>query len=232
MIDSYRAMQADDGSVPSGIEYAEHPRQGEPSQLNSLPIYRLAPSPLANYRHAAATARAARVLRNGEFQTDDSWNDYLNSAVSAFQWAEAHRAEPAPDPPSTVEEARLLAACELLLAGREDVGAVWIEHVDVLVNKPWAVAPAEVAEAIVAHLQADPESLTQTQRHALSTILYQTVTMSYLDGSTRRSGFGVLKNGWAPFGYGIGGCPCRGSSCCPVSGSRTEGRPIPATYQT
>ena len=57
MIDSYRAMQATDSSVPSGIEYAEHPRQREPSHLNSLPIYRLAPSPLANYRHTAAKNR-------------------------------------------------------------------------------------------------------------------------------------------------------------------------------
>lgn len=30
-------------------------------------------------------------------------------------------------------------------------------------------------------------------------------------GSTRRSGFGVLKNGWAPFGFGIGGCPRAGA---------------------
>ena len=207
MIDSYRAMQAADGSVPSGIEYAEHPRQGEPSHLNSLPIYRLAPSPLANYRHAAAAARAARVLRDGGFTTKTSWKEYLKSSTAAFRWSENHRSEPAPDRAVAVNDARLLASCELLLAGETGSGGPWVEHADQLVKKPWSAARADIAEAIVSHLYAGGEELTELRRNAMSTVLYQTITMAYLDGSTRRSGFGVLKNGWAPFGYGIGGCP-------------------------
>ena len=130
-----------------------------------------------------------------------------NRRQAAFQWAEAHRTIRLPIEPEAVKDARLLASCELLLAGDEDAGKSWIEHTDQLVKKPWSVATADIAEAIVTHLRLGGEQLTETRRNAMSTVLYQTVTMAYLDGSTRRSGFGVLKNGWAPFGYGIGGCP-------------------------
>ncbi len=211
MIDSYRAMQSEDGSVPSGIEYSEHPRTGEPSYLNTLPIYRLAASPLANYRFAAATARAARVLQDGGFPTAVASGDYLGSAAAAFRWAEAHRSEPAPDSAEAVDEARQLASCELQLAGRNAEGQVWRDAVVQLADKPWSVVQPTVCEAIVSTLRTGGTEFSATQRDALATILYQTATMAYLDGSTRRSGFGVLKHGWAPFGFGVGGCPQAGA---------------------
>ncbi len=211
MVESYRVMQSDEGAVPSGIEYSEHPRQGEPSYLNSLPIYRLAPSPLANYRYAASAARTARVLRKHRFKTDRSADDYLQSAANAFQWAEQHASNPEPDPAATVNEARLLASCELMLAGRKKAAAPWSDYVDQLSKNAWSVVQPEAAEAIVTCLRVGSDTLSAERRNALVTTLYQTVTMSYLDGSTRRSGFGVLKNGWAPFGFGIGGCPRAGA---------------------
>ncbi len=211
MIDSYRAMQGDDGAVPSGIEYAEHPRVGEPSHLNSLPIYQLAPSPMANYRYATAAARASRVLDNGFYQAEVSSGEYMSSAAAAFAWAEEHRDQSPYDSEEAVAHAHLLASSELLLAGDNASGAAWREYVAQLPDNAWGVVQPDVAEAIVSSLRIGADRFNEAERHALATTLYQTVTLAYLDGSTRRSGFGVLKHGWAPFGFGIGGCPQAGA---------------------
>ncbi|MEM7314084.1 MAG: glycoside hydrolase family 9 protein, partial [Planctomycetota bacterium] len=211
MIECYRKMLEQDGTVTSGIEYAKHPRVGEPSHLNSLPIYRLAPSPRSSYLFAAAAARAARVISNGEYQTTTTAKLYLESAASAFAWAEMHRHDPEPDSPAKVEAARLLASCELLTAGKSDEGAPWIEHMNSLIENPWGISSDEVTEAIVSFLRHGSEGLTVERKTALTRALYQKIKMSYLDGSTRKSGFGVLKNGWAPLGFGSGGCPGPGT---------------------
>ncbi len=210
MIESYRAMQDADGSVTSGIEYSEHPRQGEPSHLNTLAVYRLAPSPRANYRYAAAAARAVRVRR--ALQVDrDQLDECLASAAKAFAWAEKHRLDPKPDRQEEVDNSRLLASCELMLAGHPKLGAAWLDYADSLADNQWAVVSEEIAEAIVAHLRLGGESMSTEHRESMSRVLYQSTNMGYLDGSARKSGFGVLKNGWAPFGFGIGACPHPGT---------------------
>ncbi|MEM7782913.1 MAG: glycoside hydrolase family 9 protein [Planctomycetota bacterium] len=211
MIDCYRAMQMENGSVTSGIEYAEHPRAGEPSHLNTLPVYQLASSPRSNFLFAAAASRAARIIAAGNYRTQASADDYLDSAEKAFSWAELNRLDPNPDNQEDTEAARLLASCELLLAGNSDLGQAWLDQVDALVENPWVLPLAEVNEGIVAFLRLGSADLTEPRKAALSCTLYQKISMSYLDGSTRRSGFGVLKNGWAPFGFGVGGCPMPGT---------------------
>lgn len=211
MVDSYRAMQAADGGVTSGIEYAEHPRVGEPSHLNTLAVYQLAPSPRSNFLYAAASARAARVIKRGGFPSDPNPQAYLDSAAAAFRWAKAHLDDPKPDSKQQTEDAHLLAACELLVAGEEQLGSEWLEYVDSLRDNPWQIVSPELNEAVVVFLRLGGQHLDPSRRQALERMFYQTTTQSYLDGSTRKSGYGVLKNGWAPFGYGIGGAPHPGT---------------------
>lgn len=211
MIDTYLPMQRADGSVTSGIEYSEHPRTGEPSWLNTLPVYQMAPSPVANYRFAASAARAGRVLRTHGLEGAVSAREYIAAASKAFVWAETHRDDPAPDSQEDLDGARLLASCELLLAGNQDAGQAWTDHIPQLVEKEWAVMPVWETETVATYLRLGNDRLDARTREALSRTFYQTTNMAYLDGSTRKSGFGVLKNGWAPFGYGTGGGPQPGT---------------------
>jgi endoglucanase len=110
-LDCYRRLQTADGGIRGGIESAEHPRQGEASWQESLPLLAYAPCVWSSYVYAGVAARAARWF---EAQHPEPANPYRESALRAMQWAEAHLAERGGkgDPPE-VNDSRNLAAAEL-----------------------------------------------------------------------------------------------------------------------
>ncbi len=82
-LDCFRRMQLEDGSIPGGIESAEHPRIGEASWQESHPIYRFAPDPWSTGLYAATAAQAARVLQVYDPALAQT---YADSAMRAMGW--------------------------------------------------------------------------------------------------------------------------------------------------
>gem|GEM_PF-1121325 len=114
-IDCYRRTQLPGGAVRGGVESAEHPRNGETSWLESLPVMAYAPGIWESYIYAAAAARAALVLKHFE---SPRAKEYETSATSAMRWAEAEyrgwrSSNAITNRPHEVFDARNRAALEL-----------------------------------------------------------------------------------------------------------------------
>ncbi|HCE44204.1 MAG TPA: hypothetical protein DET40_11710 [Lentisphaeria bacterium] len=89
-IDCFRRMQLPDGGIPYGIETNGDPSPGEISWLTNQHAYVLAPNIRDSWLYAAVAARAAKVLK--PFKPDLA-KTYLDSAIKAFDWAEADYAK-------------------------------------------------------------------------------------------------------------------------------------------
>lgn len=112
-IDFFRRMQQPDGSVPSGVESAEHPKVGEGSWQESHPIYRYAPDPWATALYAATAAEAARALQPYDAEMAKGYRD---SALKAMECIEAQQAAGKLDGyDNRVVDARNLAAVQLYI---------------------------------------------------------------------------------------------------------------------
>ena len=88
-IDHYKRMQTYEGGIRGGIEFESYPLHGETSWTNSMRAYAYAPDHWSAYIYAAVTARAAYVMEKfgwGEAEP------YRQSALRAFEWAEAEYA--------------------------------------------------------------------------------------------------------------------------------------------
>lgn len=83
----FRRVQQKDGGVPSSVESIEHPRIGEPSWLDSIPLALTPPMPDTCYAWAATAAQMAIVLENIDA---DLAKKYRLSAERAILWTEAH----------------------------------------------------------------------------------------------------------------------------------------------
>lgn len=88
-LDLFRRTQGvyEEGAVSWHVESIEHPREGEPSWLNSLPTALLPPCPEANLTYAATAAHMAILLEN--YDKALSLN-YRESAISAMNWVLAN----------------------------------------------------------------------------------------------------------------------------------------------
>ncbi len=206
-INFWAKLQSDDGSVPSAVEYAEHPRSGEPSWLNSLPLYVCAASKESNLHFATSSAKAAAVL--GRLGDKDQAARLRSASAKAYQWA-------ASQPPSdnadldTTADTTLFVCAELWNATNDDAYRnEAIAIIDQRVPEAWsAVSPDGLMGLLTILEMPDAKSnLTARQRERIEGSVKRTLEMNYLDGSTRRSPFKALKNGWVGVSFGNGGWP-------------------------
>lgn len=112
-VDFFRRLQIPEGGVRGGIESAAHPRRGETSWQESLPIMAYAPDPWSSYVYAGVAARTARLLQT---YAPDQAQGYRDSALAAMNWADArHRdgIEAQEWPRHRIEADRALAALEI-----------------------------------------------------------------------------------------------------------------------
>ncbi|MDA0991524.1 MAG: glycoside hydrolase family 9 protein, partial [Verrucomicrobia bacterium] len=106
-LDCYRRMQRPDGAIRGGIESAEHPRLGEGSWQESLPVMAYAPDLWSSYIYAGDAARVAGCLR---FFGRSESERYYESALRAMVWAEREwQRHSDVDLPPAVRDARNLA---------------------------------------------------------------------------------------------------------------------------
>lgn len=87
-IDFYKSMQEDDGGVHGGIETFRHPANGVSCVTDTDQWYAYAPDPLASLNYAASACQLAFCLRMAG--DDSQFENYINSAKKAFQWALDH----------------------------------------------------------------------------------------------------------------------------------------------
>lgn len=117
-IDVWKRLQSPEGGIPSWIESSAHPRGGETSWRDSLPLYVTPPEAQASYHYAAAATRFANVVRPFDSAMAD---DYLRSAIRAFDFAEKELQQTAH--PEKIRKPilayRNLAAVELLNETRD-----------------------------------------------------------------------------------------------------------------
>ncbi|MBV5342231.1 glycoside hydrolase family 9 protein, partial [bacterium] len=85
-VDFLRRMQQPDGSVFGGIESGEHPRRGECSWQESLPLMAYSRSKSTAYNYVSVGARAALWFENNNMP--EIANGYKESVLKAFNWAE------------------------------------------------------------------------------------------------------------------------------------------------
>lgn len=88
-LDIYKRTQGayEEGGVSWWIESVEHPRQGEPSWLNSLPTALVPPTPGASLNYAATAAQMALLTRKYDPARSE---EYLHTALAAMKWVETH----------------------------------------------------------------------------------------------------------------------------------------------
>ena len=166
VVDFFVRTQRDDGGVIGGIETDGHPNANEPSYLDTLTAVAFAPDVMSSWRHAAAAAHAASVLKLAGH--DDRAATYAESARRAWDWAERTYAEDRDRLEAMgvwwqVRGDRALAAAHLYRLTGEDAyhdtfrasigfdGAelpfVWESHDDVDAAFVYARLPDELADA-------------------------------------------------------------------------------------
>lgn len=124
-IDFFRRLQIPEGGIRGGIESAEHPRVGEGSWQESLPVMAYAPGVWSSYIYAGVASRAAGVLRKARLAEA---NTYHESALRAMIWAEKELVKLTGSRlPHAVNDARNLAAVELFdLSGAQQWHDIFI----------------------------------------------------------------------------------------------------------
>lgn len=112
-VDFFRRLQTPEGGVRGGIESAEHPKRGETSWQESLPVMAYAPDPWSSYVYAGVAARTSRLM--GTYASNQV-QGYRDSALAAMAWAESryqNGIEAQDWPRHRIEADRALAALEL-----------------------------------------------------------------------------------------------------------------------
>jgi endoglucanase len=85
-VDFLKRMQMADGSVFGAIESGDHPRRGENSWQESLPVFAYSRTRGVAYNYAAIAARAALWFRNNNMPEKAA--EYEQSLLKAYNWAE------------------------------------------------------------------------------------------------------------------------------------------------
>ena len=200
-LDCYRRMQTPEGGIRGGIESAEHPRHGEGSWQESLPVMAYAPGIWSSYVYAGVAAQAARGLERLE---PELAKVYRESALRAARWAEAELAKAGGrEFPHAVRDSRNLAAAELF---RLTGDAKW--HAIFLATTAFKDPEADLyvwqkhdqREAAWVYVRTTLSGIdAEVQAHCRGAILREAAERL---ASQRKAGFRWMKYAWRPFGWG------------------------------
>jgi endoglucanase len=123
-VDFLRRMQQPDGSIYGAIESGEHPRRGECSWQESLPVMAYSRNRGVAYNYVANGARAALWFKTNK-QANVA-NGYLESALKAWDWAE--KSTIIESRGGSLTDPRCLAAAELYrLTGEKKYHDIFLE---------------------------------------------------------------------------------------------------------
>lgn len=201
-LDCYRRMQEANGGIRGGIESSEHPRFGDGSWQESLPVMAYAPDMWCSHIYAGDAARAAYVLWNRDAALAAV---YSNSAVRAMAYAEAQWATNfygmTASASNAVRDARNLAAIELYrLTGDPVWHDIFTNTCRVLTDDdPPEWTDYDQADALFVYVRTPGTSAALRNRfiHSLTNFARGMAWGSY------QSAFGwTRQNHWIPVGWG------------------------------
>jgi endoglucanase len=214
-------MQTAEGGVRGGIESAEHPRFGEGSWQESLPVMAYAPGIWSSYRYAGVAARASGLLERLRPRLAPV---YRESAIRAMEWAEARLPEElrgvkdeGPEKMTkrarqAVRDARNLAAAELF---RLTGDARW--HDVFLASTVYHDPEQELSKWQVHDQRHAPWVYVRTEREGRDREVRESclrAIVKYADMAAEgcaKTGFRWTKgNPWRPIGWGVLGAPQAG----------------------
>jgi endoglucanase len=111
----WRTLQAESGGIPGWIESSGHPRKGEVSWTDSVPLFISRPDAVSSYRYAATAWMLSEALKPFDAEEAEAWAD---SAERAMAFAEAEWAAIPQEHRKMheLEDSRNLAALEAWLA--------------------------------------------------------------------------------------------------------------------
>ena len=204
-LDGYRRMQTPEGGIRGGIESSEHPRHGEGSWQESLTVMAYAPGIWSSHVYAGVAARAAFVLRKKHPKLAAVYGD---SALRAMQWAEGQHRKSEKKHPHQVNDARNLAAIELL---RLTGAAEW--HKLFLATTVFRGPKAGLAQW-QHHDQTDAAFVyVRTQRPGMDEAVRRNGLAAIRRAADERvaqsakTGFRWTKDPWRPIGWGLPAAP-------------------------
>lgn len=200
-LDLYRRLQADDGGVRGWVESSNHPRYGELSWQESLPVFVTEPDPYASYLFAATAARYARVAAAVD---PEQAAVYRLAAERAFAWADADLLEGDWDTEVYfIRDARNLAAVDLFrLTGESSYHEAFLATTAFTRQRPGPQAWQEFhqREAAYAYAAADPQRADpEVQENAAAALLSEADDRATM---TMETGFGWANDRKAWVGWG------------------------------
>jgi endoglucanase len=123
-VDFLRRMQQPDGSIYGAIESGEHPRRGECSWQESLPVMAYSRTRSVAYNYVADGARAALWFNTNK--QPEVAKGYIESVLKAWDWAEKSTVTEMRG--GTPKDPRCLAAAELYrLTGEKKYHDIFLE---------------------------------------------------------------------------------------------------------
>ncbi|MEM6332024.1 MAG: glycoside hydrolase family 9 protein [Planctomycetota bacterium] len=200
-LDLYRRLQQPDGGVRGWVESTSHPRYGEASWQESLPVYATDADSYASYLFAATAARFARVA---EDVATPLASEYADAAERAFDWSETQLSAAGWNAEAyAIRDARNLAAIELYrLRGTSRFHDVAVATT--AFNQPrqslqqWKEFHQREAGASYAHIQDFPVDAS-IQRNAREALLAEADDRAAM---TMETGFGWTNDRMAWVGWG------------------------------
>lgn len=203
-LDCYRRMQTPDGGIRGGIESSAHPRFGDGSWQESLPVMAYAPDMWSSHVYAGDAARAAYILRRYDAALADT---YSNSALRAMAYAEAQWATNfyamTSSASNAVRDARNLAAIEMFRLTKDSAWHAVFAATSLIGSD--AAAPEgegyDQADAMFTYLRTPGGTSTTLRRRYIHSLTNFARTMAW---GTFQSAFGWTRhNHWIPIGWGF-----------------------------
>lgn len=193
----FRRLQQDDGGIPGGIESASYGGFGDSSFTDQRDLYVYAADAWSSWEYAATAAKIARALAPYDAREAAAWQD---SAVSAFDWAEANTPPPQEYDNGYYPAARNIAAVELFeTTGQEAYHDIFAQTFVYSSGQSveWFEQQFEAAFAYAMSSQGGVDAAIRADAvNALSE------RAEWLLANGTNSGFGFVADPYAPYGWG------------------------------
>jgi endoglucanase len=198
-VDFFMRLQRADGAVSGGIESSEHPKEGESSYLESLPVFAYAPDAWSSYKYASAAAEAAELI--GKYDASRA-AAYRASATKAMEWAETHTPDYAAVNTDVINSRNLAALDLFALTGEKRWHDAFVASSVYAKDKQLAWNEHQIEAAYIYATLKIPGVDPAIQARARADIIAEA---NFILSYQNDDGFLGTTNPWAPAGWGGGG---------------------------
>ncbi len=199
-IEVFKRLQTEDGGIPGGIEQISYSTFGGASWTESPEVFAYGADVWSSWEYAASAAKVAHMLADYDATLAQDW---LDSAIAAFDYAEANWASELDNDPAPRDvTSRNVASLELYRATEDTDYHDVFEETSVYAdgrfdNVDWR---SHQFESAFLYARLGELALNDTIRDTGQSDLQGEVDLLLSEGT--RSGFGTLFNPHAPYGWG------------------------------